>query len=109
MRGASPCASSSHSVGTAISSPSGVALGDVGEHDGGQGAGVVQLLAPLLDFALVGKLAQHLLQRGAVGVLQPEGARDLAHAGLALVRADEGEDVVAGGRGSGLVRGFFKM
>ena len=88
-----------------------VALGDVGEHDGGQGAGVVQLLAPPLDLALVGKLAQHVLERGAVVVLQAEGARDLAHAGLALVRADEGEDVFAGGEagGPGLGAGFFKM
>ena len=59
MRGASPCASVSHSVGTAISSPSASRCGDVGEHDRGQGAGVVQLLAPLLDRALVGEVAQH--------------------------------------------------
>ena len=60
-----------------------VALGDVGEHDGGQRAGVVQLLAAALDHAVVGELAQHALERGAVGVLQAEGARDLAHADLA--------------------------
>ena len=36
-----------------------VARGDVGDHDMGQGPGMVQLLAALLDAALVGKLAQH--------------------------------------------------
>ena len=104
MRGASPCASVSHSVGTAISSPSGVALGDVGEHHGGQRAGVVQLLAPPLRPCPRRRArAACCLQRGAVVVLQPEGARDLAHAGLALVRADEGEEVLAGGEAAGLL------
>jgi hypothetical protein len=39
-----------------------VALGDVGQHDRGRAAGVVQLLAPPLDLAFVGRLAQHLLR-----------------------------------------------
>src|SRR6516162_7330776 len=77
----------------------GVARGDVGEHDGGQGAGVMQLLAAALDQALVGKLAQHALEDGAIGVLQAEGARDLAGADLAGLLADEGEEVVFGGKG----------
>ena len=41
---------------------------------------MVQLLAALLDAALVLKLAQHGLERGTVGVLHAEGARDLAGA-----------------------------
>ncbi len=87
-----------------------VAFGDVGEHDGGQGAGVVQLLAPPLDHALVGQVAQHVAQGSAVVVLQAEGARDLAHAGLALVRADEGDNVFAGGKagGPGFLGGFLQ-
>src|SRR5215468_4637260 len=89
--GAGPCSASSHSVGSAIS--------DVAEHDGGQGAEVMQLLAAALDAALVGKLAQHALERGAIGILQAERARDLAGADLAGLLADEGEKVVFGGKG----------
>ncbi len=61
---------------------------------------MMQLLAPALDRAIVGEAAHHLAQRRAVGILQPEGARDLAHAGLAFVRADEGDNVFAGGKAS---------
>ena len=43
------------------------------------------------DAAFVGELAQHALERGAVGVLQAEGAGDLARADLAGLLADEGE------------------
>ena len=88
-----------------------VALGDIGEDHGGEGAGMVQFLAPFLDGALVLKVAQHVTQRSAVGVLQAERARDLAHAGLALVRADEGDNVFAGGEAGGrcFLAGFFKM
>ena len=75
----------------------GIARGDVAEHDVGQGAGMMQLLAAALDAAFVGKLAQHALEVGAVGVLHAEGARDLAGADLAGMLADEGEDVVFGG------------
>ena len=53
----------------------------------------------LLDAAFVGEFAQHALERGAVGVLQAEGARDLAGADLAGLLADEGDDVVFGGEG----------
>ena len=76
-----------------------VARGDVGDHDVRQGAGMMQLLAAALDRAFVGKLAQHALERGAVGILQAEGARDLAGADLAGLLADEGEEVVFGGSG----------
>jgi hypothetical protein len=57
-----------------------VARRDVGDHDMGQRPGMVQLLAALLDAAFVPELAQHGLERGAVGVLHAEGARDLAGA-----------------------------
>ena len=86
-----------------------IALGHVGEHDRGQGAGMMQLLAPPLDLAGVAKFAQRRLQRRAVVVLQPERARDLAHAGLALVRADEGEKLLAGGEGAGAARAFGRF
>ena len=59
----------------------------------------MQLLAAALDAAFVGELAQHALERGAVGVLQAEGARDLARADLAGLLADEGEQFVLGGEG----------
>lgn len=94
--GALPCASSSHSVGTAIELAVAVARGDVGHHNVGKGAGSVQLLMAALDNAVVGELAQHALERGAVGVLEPEGARDLAGADFAGLLADEGNDVVFG-------------
>src|SRR6516225_1194816 len=77
----------------------GIARGDVGDHDGGQGPGVMQLLAAALDAAGVGEFAQHAFERGAVGVLEAEGAGDLAGADLAGLLADEGEEVVFGGKG----------
>ncbi len=76
----------------------GIARGDVAEHDVGQTAGVMQLLAPAFDQARVGKLAQHALEDRAVGILQAEGARDLAGADLTGCLADEGEQVVFGGK-----------
>ena len=54
----------------------------------------MQLLAPALDVAFVGKLAQHALELGAVGVLEAESAGDLARADLAGLLADEGEELV---------------
>ncbi len=50
----------------------GIARGDVGEHGGGQRAGVMQLLAPLLDRALVGEVAQHALELGARAFFRPK-------------------------------------
>ena len=76
-----------------------VARGDVGEHGRGQRAGMVQLLAAFLDRAFVGEFAQHALEFGAHGVLQAEGAGDLAGADLAGLLADEGENVSLGGKG----------
>jgi len=60
---------------------------------------MMQLLAAALDQALVGEFAQHALERGAIGVLEAERARDLAGADLAGLLADEGEEVVSGGEG----------
>ena len=60
---------------------------------------MMQLLAAALDAALIGKFAQHALERGAIGVLQTECAGDLAGADLAGLLADEGEEVVFGGKG----------
>ena len=97
--GAGPCASSSHSSGVAIRSPSLSRAIDVGEHGRGQGAGVMQLLAVLFDRALVGEFAQHALQVGAQRVLQPEGAGDFAGADFAALIADEGEEFGLGGEG----------
>ncbi len=84
----------------------GVAAADIGEHDLGQGAGMMQLLLALRDAALVGELAQRALELGAVGVLEPEGARDLARADAARLLADEGEDLLLG-RMRWLARGAF--
>ena len=65
----------------------------------GRVPGMVQLLAALLDRAFVGELAQQALELGAHGVLQAEGARDLAGADFAGVLADEGEEFCLGGEG----------
>ena len=76
-----------------------VARRDIGDHDMRQRPGMVQLLAALLDAAFVAEFAQHGLERGAVGVPEIEGARDLAGADLSGLLADEGDDVVFGGKG----------
>ena len=66
-----------------------VAAGDVGEDDGRQRAGVVQALSALLDVPAVGEFAQHLFERGAVGILGAECAGNLARADLAGMLTDE--------------------
>ena len=71
----------------------------IGEHGGGQHAGMMQLLAPLLDGAFVGELAQHAFEVGTQGVFQAEGAGDFARADFARLVADKGEDVGLGGKG----------
>ena len=75
-----------------------VARGNVGQHGRGQGAGMVQLLAPLLDRSFVGKLAQQALEIGAQRVLQAEGAGDFTRADFAGLVSDEGENVGLGGK-----------
>src|SRR5579863_2638639 len=57
---------------------------------------MMELLLALRDAALVGELAQGALALGAVGVLEPEGARDLTRADAARLLADEGEDLLLG-------------
>ena len=81
----------------------GVASGDVGEHHIGQHARVVELLAPRLDGAGVGEVAQHLFEGGAIRILETEGAGDLAGADLAGFLADEGEQVLPGREGGMLM------
>ena len=83
-----------------------VARRDVGDDDIGKRSWMVQLLAALLDAALVREFAQHGLERGAVGVLHAEGARDLAGADFSGLLADEGDDVVFGGKWGFAVRAF---
>src|SRR5205085_1849778 len=72
-----------------------VAAGDVGEHGMRQLRRLMYLAPALGDRAFVGEFAQNALQLGAVGILQPELARDFAGADLAGMGADEGEDGVA--------------
>ncbi len=86
-----------------------VARRHIGEHGRGQDAGMVQLLAALLDRAFVGELAQQALEVGAQCVFQAEGARDFAGADFAGLVSDEGEDVGLGGKGGCFLRcGFSK-
>jgi hypothetical protein len=77
----------------------GIAPGDVGEDDARQRAGVVELLAALLDAAFVGEVAQHGLERGTVCILEPEGTGDLTGADVAGFLADEGKHVFFAGKG----------
>ena len=44
-----------------------------------------------------GQFAQHVLERGTVGILGAEGAGDLAGADIAGALADEGEKLLARG------------
>src|SRR5665213_427799 len=60
---------------------------------------MMQFLAALFDRAVVFEIAQHALELGAHGILEAEGAGDLAGADLAAPLADEGENVSLGGKG----------
>jgi hypothetical protein len=68
---------------------------------------MMQALAAAVDLAGVGKFAQHAIERGAVGVLGAESARDLAGADLAATLADEGCKLLAGGQAGVFHRLFF--
>ncbi len=57
---------------------------------------MVELFAPPLDDARVGKVAKHAFERGTIVVLQPEGARDLARSDLSRLAADKCENVLSG-------------
>src|SRR5262249_44814932 len=71
----------------------GVAFGDFGEHHIGQRARVMQLLAPFLDRSFLGEVAKHLLEGGAIRILETEGAGDFTGADVAGFLADEGKHV----------------
>jgi len=73
-----------------------VALGDVGDNKGGQGASGMQLAASLFETTFIGQVAQQALERDTVGVFEVEGAGDLAGANLAGLLADESEKLVFG-------------
>ena len=60
---------------------------------------MMQLLASALDATLLRQFAQHALELGAVSILHPEGARDLARADFSGVLAHIGDEVVFGGEG----------
>jgi hypothetical protein len=72
-----------------------VAPGDVRKNDRRQSAGVMQPFAPPIDAALIGQIAKHALERGAIGVLGAEGAGDFTDADLAAALADEGDKFLA--------------
>src|SRR5207244_5479240 len=72
----------------------GVAAGDVGDHGGRQGGGLVDLPPALGDGAVIGEFAQDALQLDAVGILQAELAGDFPRADLAWIRTDKGDDGV---------------
>jgi hypothetical protein len=48
-----------------------------------------------IDPAFIGQIAQHTLERGTIGILGAEGARDFADADLAAAFADEGDKFLA--------------
>ena len=58
-----------------------------------------QLLAIAVDLAVLLEFLEQRLERDAVRPLQVEGARDLALADRPLAFADEGEDLILGGKG----------
>ena len=58
---------------------------------------MMQLLAPALDLSRIRHIAEHVLEFGAVGILQAESARNLARADFARLFADEGEQLFPGG------------
>ena len=97
--GGAPCASSSHSVGTAISSPSRSRAVMSASTTWGRVPGRCSFLRRRSTRPSSASSRSMCLSVGAVGVLQAEGARDLAGADLAGLLADEGEDVVLGGEG----------
>ena len=48
-----------------------------------------------VDLTVVGKFAEHAIERGAIRVFGAEGARDLPDADLAAAFADEGDKFLA--------------
>ena len=76
------------------------------------GSDVARVDAPAaaaVEQALVLQLLEHGLQRDLVGALEAEGARDLALADGAVAVAHEIEDLLAGRKGSGSLRGLGQV
>jgi hypothetical protein len=61
---------------------------------------MMQPFAPPIDAAFSGQIAKHALERGAIGILGAERARDLANADLAAACADEVDKFLARGQAS---------
>src|ERR1700733_9650365 len=59
---------------------------------------MMQAFALAIDRARVGELAQHAVERRAVGILGAERARDLARADLAAAVADESDKLLSRGK-----------
>ena len=76
----------------------GVGAGHPEHEDRRQFALRADLAAALLELALAGHAGEELLELDLGRALQAEGAGDLALAGLRRVVAQEGEDVVGGGK-----------
>ena len=74
-----------------------VGAGDAEHQHRRQVAGGGVAAAALLHQAVAGHLGEQLLQLDLGGALQPEGAGDLALAGLGRVVAEPGEDLVGAG------------
>jgi hypothetical protein len=70
-----------------------IAACDIRHHHRRKRARMVEFLAPPLHHALISKVAEHALERGAVIILQAKRAGDLARADLARLAIDEGEKV----------------
>ena len=99
MVGIGPCSASSHSVGSAISSPSRSRFVMSARTTGGSWPALWTLLPRRSTTPSIFKVLQHLLQPDPVAALDVEGLRDLPLAHLALGLGDEGDDVLAGGKG----------
>ena len=72
---------------------------DIGQRDGSEGAGAMQLLAPIFDLSFVGQFAQDALQPGASLVLQMESACNLARPDFSGSRANKGQQFTLAGEG----------
>jgi hypothetical protein len=72
-----------------------VAASDVRKHNRRQSASVTQPFAPPIDTAFIGQIPQHTLERGAIGILGAEGARNLPDADLAAAFTDERDKFLA--------------
>jgi hypothetical protein len=85
----------------------GIAGRDLDQTYGSQRASVTQLIAAALHLSGIGKLPQHVLEFGPIGVPQAEGARDLAHTDLPGLRAYKGQEFRLGRDCRGIAAGGF--